>query len=168
MKTLPVPHDAVYRWTEGGFRLLDGGTVSDHSRETAVSGVSLGLRLDGPAKVIGAIRQGLPVSAFTRLSENMGVNESSLADIAGIARRTLVRRKSEGRFKPDESERVYRIGNLFDMAVRVMGDEHSARQWFVTPKHALGGKSPLEYVDTEPGAREVEGMLGRLEYGVFS
>jgi uncharacterized protein (DUF2384 family) len=32
----------------------------------------------------------------------------------------------------------------------------------------LGGKTPLEYADTEPGAREVEDLLGRLEHGVFS
>ncbi len=160
---------SVYRWTHDGLRILDGAPALLESPDTPpASGASLGLRLQGSATVIGAIREGLPVSVFTRLSENMGVNESSLAEVTGIARRTLNRRKREGRLKADESERVYRVGNLFDMAVRVMGDENSARQWFVTPKHALDGKTPLSCADTEPGAREIEDMLGRLEHGIFA
>ena len=68
----------------------------------------------------------------------------------------------------DESERVLRLGILFDRAVEVLGSGEGARQWFGTPKKALGGQSPLEYSDTEPGARQVEDLLGRLEHGVFS
>ena len=48
------------------------------------------------------------------------------------------------------------------------GDQERARAWFKEPKKALGMKTPLQYADTEPGAREVENLLGRLEYGVFS
>jgi uncharacterized protein (DUF2384 family) len=33
---------------------------------------------------------------------------------------------------------------------------------------ALGGRSPLDFAQTEPGAREVENVIGRLEHGVFS
>ncbi|MBW1797126.1 MAG: DUF2384 domain-containing protein, partial [Deltaproteobacteria bacterium] len=36
------------------------------------------------------------------------------------------------------------------------------------PARALGGKTPLEYADTEPGAQEVDELLGRIEHGVFS
>ena len=32
----------------------------------------------------------------------------------------------------------------------------------------LGGAIPLEYAETEVGAREVENLLGRIEYGVYS
>jgi len=32
----------------------------------------------------------------------------------------------------------------------------------------LGGETPLEYAETEVGAREVEDLLGRIEYGVYS
>jgi len=34
------------------------------------------------------------------------------------------------------------------------------------PVKGLGGKTPLEFADTETGAREVENMLGRIEDGV--
>ena len=125
------------------------------------------LLADSLTTVIEAIKEGLPVSTFENLSEKMGVTESRLAEVTGIALRTLNRRKREGKFKPDESERVYRIYNLFELALRVMGSEDSARQWFISPKKAFGGQSPFFWADTEPGAREVEDMLGRLAHGVF-
>jgi len=32
----------------------------------------------------------------------------------------------------------------------------------------LGGAIPLEYARTEVGARELEKLLGRIDYGVYS
>ena len=31
----------------------------------------------------------------------------------------------------------------------------------------LGGRTPLQMTATEPGAREVERVLGRIEHGIF-
>ena len=61
-----------------------------------------------------------------------------------------------------------RISNLYDRALEVLGDQERAEAWLKEPKKALGMKTPFQYADTEPGAREVENLLGRLEYGVFS
>ena len=43
-----------------------------------------------------------------------------------------------------------------------------ARQWLSFPQYGLGGVVPLDYARTEVGAREVETLLGRIEYGVYS
>ena len=61
-----------------------------------------------------------------------------------------------------------RISNLYDRALEVLGDQERAEAWLKAPQKALGMKTPLQYADTEIGAREVENLLGRLEYGVFS
>lgn len=62
-----------------------------------------------------------------------------------------------------------RICMLFDRTLEMVGgDQETARAWFKHPKRALGGKTPLEFADTELGAREVEDLLGRLKHGVFS
>ena len=61
-----------------------------------------------------------------------------------------------------------RISNLYDRAIEVLGDQERAEAWLKKPNKALGMKTPLQYADTELGAREVENLLGRLEYGVFS
>ncbi|MDQ3459226.1 MAG: MbcA/ParS/Xre antitoxin family protein [Deinococcota bacterium] len=44
----------------------------------------------------------------------------------------------------------------------------SAADWLRSENLSLGGRTPLEYADTEIGAREVENLLGRIEYGVYS
>jgi putative toxin-antitoxin system antitoxin component (TIGR02293 family) len=48
------------------------------------------------------------------------------------------------------------------------GDADAARRWLTTAQPALGGDKPLEYAATEVGAREVEDLIGRLEYGISS
>jgi len=80
-----------------------------------------------------------------------------------------VRRKSEGRLKPDESDRLVRASRLFDKAVDLFeGDAPAATQWFKTSQPALAGQAPIQFARTEVGAREVEDLIGRLEHGVFT
>jgi putative toxin-antitoxin system antitoxin component (TIGR02293 family) len=119
-------------------------------------------------KLIQNIKKGLPISAFEKIQKELDVSADTLASAVNIASRTLARRKKEGRFQPDESERVLRIASLFDRALQVLHNQNRVKIWFKSPQKALGGKTPLEYADTEPGAREVEDLLGRLEHGVFS
>ena len=122
----------------------------------------------GGHAVVEQLRQGLPVATFEQLRGALEVPTGVLAEATNIAVRTLARRKVEGRLRKDESERVLRIGALLLRATEVLEDPQAARQWLKSPKRALGGATPLEYADTEPGAREVEDLLTRLEDGVFS
>ena len=134
------------------------------------AGKCLGLALESPVAAIAAVKKGLPVSSVDSLGTSLGITSRALCEITNIADRTLARRKRDnnGRLKTDESERVLRIGLLFDRTVSVLGGLQQARQWLNTPSKALGDVTPLVFADTEPGAREVEALLGRIEYGVFS
>lgn len=136
------------------------------SGKDAVIGMNL-IRTDKNI-LIQSIKKGLPISAFEKIQKELDVSADTLATTVNIANRTLARRKKEGRFLPDESERVLRIASLFDRASQVLHKQDRVQRWFKSPQKALGGKTPLEYADTEPGAREVEDLLGRLEHGVFS
>ena len=155
----------VWRWTSTGFRTADGASVIAEGQTYATSA---GWRFENRSEMIAAIKEGLPVAAFDALKNAMGISEHALASVTKIAIHTLIRRKKEGRLHIDESERLLRIGLLYDRAVEVLGGQEVARQWFVTPLTALGSVSPLDYADTEPGAREVEDLLGHIEYGIFS
>jgi putative toxin-antitoxin system antitoxin component (TIGR02293 family) len=131
-------------------------------------GQSIGIKTKSLDSLIVHLKRGLPVSSLTKLSRQMGVSENKLASTVNVAQRTLTRRKKEGRFKTDESERVLRIARIFEKSIEVMGSLELAQQWFRSPVKGLGGKTPLDYSDTEPGAREVEALLHRIEHGVFS
>jgi putative toxin-antitoxin system antitoxin component (TIGR02293 family) len=145
-------------------------TQAKPGRKVSGADALIGLNLIKTEKdvLIKKIKKGLPISAFEKIQKELDVSADILASTVNIATRTLARRKKEGRFHSDESERVLRIASLFDRALQVLHSQNRVQLWFKAPQKGLGGKTPLEYADTEPGAREVEDLLGRLEHGVFS
>ena len=81
----------------------------------------------------------------------------------------MTRRLSErSRLTPAESERAVRPARVYAHAVEMIGDEGRAVQWLLTPNRALGSGRPLDRLDTDVGAREVEEVLGRIASGVYS
>jgi len=132
-------------------------------------GASLGIRSGNTPALIEQLEAGFPFEALRIFEANSGVELPVLASILGIPDRTLARRRTTGRLAPEESERLLRISTVFEKAVGLFeGDVASAVQWLTTSKKALGGQTPLVYSRTEPGAREVENLIGRVEHGVFS
>ena len=74
----------------------------------------------------------------------------------GLSKATLHRRKLEGRLTPAESDRVMRYARLVGKAVEVMGNEEAGREWLRSEQYGLGMAVPLEYAETEAGARVSE------------
>ncbi|MDF7824319.1 DUF2384 domain-containing protein [Pontiellaceae bacterium B12227] len=124
-------------------------------------------KVDSREQVINRIKKGLPTGSFEKVRQEFGVTAAELAATLNINMRTLARRKQSGRLDVDESERVYRLARLFQIAHNLFQDLELTRRWFAAPKEIFGGLTPLNYADTEPGAQEVEKQLRRLEHGVF-
>ena len=120
------------------------------------------------SKIIGAVQIGFGIEEMEGLRVVLGVPIEGLAAKLGISKATLHRRKAAGKLDPAESDRVVRFARLMGKAVEVFESKESARRWLNTPQVGLGGAVPLDYAETEVGAREVEDLLGRIEYGVYS
>lgn len=118
------------------------------------------------AGMVAIVRQGVKSDIYGWLRQALAVSDSRLSAIIRVSQRTIKRRLRDGRFHPDESERLMRVVKLTERACEVFGDLESAREWLKSPQFALGGEIPLEYADTEPGAQVVEDALGRLEQGI--
>jgi putative toxin-antitoxin system antitoxin component (TIGR02293 family) len=120
-------------------------------------------------RMAAEVRDGLPVSAFYRLRNALGVSQEFLSQAVSIPSRTVMRRQAaRKRFKPDESERILRLVRILLRAQQVLASADRAKAWMLAKNRALGGISPLDCAKSEPGAREVENILGRFEHGVFS
>lgn len=117
------------------------------------------------AFVRATIKEGLPRSSFERVKEAIATTSVELSAITEISTRTVARRE---RFKPDESERILRVGSAFQKALELFKDLEKARRWFNAPKTALNGLSPIECCDTDAGAEEVEKLIGRISEGVYT
>jgi putative toxin-antitoxin system antitoxin component (TIGR02293 family) len=121
-----------------------------------------------PTELIRRIQKGLPFSELKALQSKIDLPLEQLAGKLAISRSTLHRRKASGRLSPEESNKVVRFSRLLRQATDLFGNVEKARAWLKHPQYGLGGAVPLDYAETEVGAREVENLLGRIKYGVYS
>ena len=57
---------------------------------------------------------------------------------------------------------------LMAHALDTFGDAQRARSWFSTPNAALDDQPPILLARTAEGARHIEEVLTRIDYGMFS
>ena len=145
-------------------QLLRRGAPGPHSYA-----VLLGIETLDAAALLKAIKKGFAYRTFERFRLNSSLPFQRVIELVGIPRRTLTRRKHEGRFLPDESDRLLRASRLFGTTLALFeGDRRAATAWLTTAQPALAGAVPIDLAKTDLGAREVETLIGRLEHGVFS
>jgi len=137
-------------------------------KTAAVEKKTLIAKTKHPTHLIRQIQKGLRFTELETLQHSLDMPFEQLAIKLSISRSTLQRRKNAGRLSPDESDKVVRFERLLEHATKVFGDIEKARAWLKFPQHGLGGAVPLDYAETEIGAREVDNLLGRIDYGVYS
>jgi putative toxin-antitoxin system antitoxin component (TIGR02293 family) len=131
--------------------------------------VLLGLDYFDLPSLIAAVEKGFSWKTFERFVKNLGLPAEQVGDVIGIPRRTLARRKVEGRLKADESDRLLRLARVFGSALDLFhGNRHSAMLFLTDVNIALGGVAPIDFARTQLGAEEVENLVGRIQYGIFS
>jgi putative toxin-antitoxin system antitoxin component (TIGR02293 family) len=130
---------------------------------------SLGIKATRP-DLVEEIRKGLSVSVISKMVKELDVSQRSLLKVLDVSTATLTRRRQDRkRLNLQESDRVYRIANVYRAAVQLFeGHREHARQWLNQPAKALDGHTPFELLDTEAGADEVLDLIGRLEHGVIT
>jgi putative toxin-antitoxin system antitoxin component (TIGR02293 family) len=124
--------------------------------------------LENDLEMASLILAGLPTAVLRKVAAFLGLRPAKVGSLVNINEKTLERRlKAHARLKPDESERVARLMRIISLAASVLESEAHARAWLNRPLRELGGRTPLQMTATEPGAREVERVLGRIEHGIF-
>jgi putative toxin-antitoxin system antitoxin component (TIGR02293 family) len=128
----------------------------------------LGRTLRTETDLQAAIREGFPQKVLKEVTQSAGITLGELAASLDLSARSLQRRRRQGRLARFESDRVYRLVRIVALAKHYLGDDQAATRWLRRSNRALGGQIPLELIDTEPGARAVENVLGRIAYGGVS
>ncbi len=129
---------------------------------------SLGRTLTSEQDLRDAIREGFPAGVVVELMRASGLSLKELAKALDLSSRSLQRRRRTGRLARHESDRLYRLARIVAIAERFLGGRERALHWLKHPNRALGGVPPIEMLDTEPGAHQVENILGRIAYGGIS
>jgi putative toxin-antitoxin system antitoxin component (TIGR02293 family) len=113
-----------------------------------------------------AIEKGFPTSTIDSLIKRIAPKDPTFA-YKIIPRATLSRQKRDNRrLSLEQSDSVARLARIWALANSVWKSEEATRRFLFEPHQLLGGKRPIDMaVRTAVGARMVEGILGRLEYG---
>ena len=115
------------------------------------------------------IENGLPASSIERIKKALAIGDEQVSNTLGISVKTMGRiRKENRRLSVRVGDRLYRVAHILALAKEVLEDDEMAKIWLRTPQIGLNNRAPLEYLNTGAGAREVEDLLLRIEYGVFS
>ena len=125
-------------------------------------------RLADYTAVIQRAQAGLPYAALEAVAKRYAIALATLARVIDLPARTLARRKKERRLSASESDRLVRVTRLAAEAEGVLGDHQKAGRWLQKPNRALGGAIPIDLLSSDLGAGQVETILGRIEYGVYS
>ena len=162
---------------------------------TAVLGCEkeLGQKVSRRIDFDALIKKGIPWGVISHIKKAFNLPDEVIAKIIGVSPRTIARRrltvkatvKPTGtasirfrkvrastaaleRLSPVESDRVYRFARIIALAEDVFEDKEEALEWLKSPQYGLGGYVPFDMLQTDAGAREVEELLIRIDYGVIS
>ena len=83
-----------------------------------------------------------------------------------LPRKTLANRRKVGTLTAEQSDRLLRVARVVAMAEETFGNQQKAAAWLRRPTSPLAGERPLDLLDTDEGAREVETLLGRIAHGI--
>ena len=144
--------------------------MATHSVPNVLGGeLILGKPVNKSGALAELVRGGLPVKSLLLLAERLDIRQAEISEKIGIPKRTLTRRLTQhSRLTAAESDRAVRLAQVYSTAAETLGDGDKAAAWLKTPNRALRGGRPLDQLDTDPGVREVEDVLGRIAYGVYS
>ncbi|MSU23034.1 MAG: DUF2384 domain-containing protein [Opitutus sp.] len=113
------------------------------------------------------VEEGLPVADLVDFGREAGFTIDELAKLVHIPPRTYARRvASRARLSLPEGERAVRVMRLYDLAKQLFVTHENTRQWLNTRLPAFGDRTALDIARTEPGARAVEDLIGRIEHGI--
>jgi putative toxin-antitoxin system antitoxin component (TIGR02293 family) len=118
--------------------------------------------------IIEKARTGLPYAALEAIATRFAIPQETLVRALHLPPRTLARRKKARRLSADESDRLLRLARVAAQAEDVLGSQERAGAWLRGSVRALGRVRPLDLLDTDLGAQQVERILGRIEHGVYS
>lgn len=130
----------------------------------------LGKKLESPLDIADFIQQGLPSQAVFYLQKTLGLADEEYSATLGVSSKWLVRHRKTPKLHldVDVSDRLVRVARLYKLAEEVLENQDAAIHWLHRSQPGLNERIPLELMRTEAGAKEVEELLYRIEYGIYS
>ena len=128
----------------------------------------LGLPEDYPA-MGDAIVQGFTFDVVAYLAHETELSETEILNALNLPDRNKVQRRKHRRFTRAESNRIYALIEAIEASESLFeGKACDAINWLKKPCRGLGGRSPIENLNSFIELQQVLDLIYRLERGVFN
>ena len=111
-----------------------------------------------------AVGRGFAVDAIDAL-RTRGVTEREISDLIIKPRTLSHRRANRSKLTVEESDRAARVARIFALAEKTFASRDKADRWLHMGLNGLGGRTPMELIRTDAGARIVENLMARISWG---
>lgn len=121
--------------------------------------------IGSPLGLADCVETGLPVAALDDIARVLAPDDAGFK-YRIVPKATLERRRKSKSLTTEESDRVARLGKVYDMAMSIYRDPAKTREFLGRPHVMLESRAPLEVaLATGAGADAVVNLLGRAAYG---
>jgi putative toxin-antitoxin system antitoxin component (TIGR02293 family) len=115
------------------------------------------------------ILDGFEFEVVDKVKAHASLTDAELAGLLGIGEATLRRaRAARATLGAATSDRLYRLSKVIAVAEEVLEGTANAIGWLRRPQPALAGRAPLELLVTQAGADQIETLLRRIDFGVYT
>ena len=119
-----------------------------------------------PSERISLVREGLPAAALQSAADFLGISQRDLLTGIRVPVSTITARiRDQKPLSPEESDKLVRLAEAVKASVAVFGDAEEGKTWLTDTVLSLGGKRPLDLLDTQDGYTLVMQTLGRIQFG---
>jgi putative toxin-antitoxin system antitoxin component (TIGR02293 family) len=122
----------------------------------------------GDADLIDLSRKGVRKSSLKSLSNYLGITMEALSGILHSSYRNIQRKDDDELLDVYKSEQAIEIAQVISKCLDIFGAKENMQHWLHSSVISLGGKRPIDLLDTSFGIRMIFNVLNRLEHGVYS
>lgn len=124
----------------------------------------LGVDVASEADLARVVHRGIRLAVLGHI-QRAGFSKQEIEHLIIPARTWRHRKARREPLSMEESDRVVRLTRIQAVAEDVFGNVENANRWLRENLGILDGKSPLEVAQTEAGARLIEQLLAKLDWG---
>jgi putative toxin-antitoxin system antitoxin component (TIGR02293 family) len=135
---------------------------------------TIGRPVHHPLDFMALSREGMPVAVVRSIQERMNFTNKEISGMLDISESTLqrlFRSKSSTKketLKKDEAEKAYHIARVIAKGIEVFEEENDFIEWLHTRNTALGEVKPIDLMNSAIGREQIEELLIRIQYGMYS
>lgn len=125
----------------------------------------LGADIASAADLARVVSHRIPLRALAHVQRQGLFSEGEIQRFIIPARTRRHREAKKERLTVEESDRLVRMARIQALAEDVFGDADRANRWLREPLGELSSTAPLDWARTEAGARLIEEILAKIDWG---